>query len=101
LLKDLPEVYVSPEIRIDCNESEKFALVDQFLAKYKEKFPSLADKIQNVIKIDGIRVEFPDGWGLVRASNTQPVLVMRFEATTNEALEVYEQSFKITLGGNK
>ena len=101
LLKDLPEVYVSPEIRIDCNESEKFALVDQFLAKYKEKFPSLADKIQNVIKIDGIRVEFPDGWGLVRASNTQSVLVMRFEALTKEALEEYEHSFIETLGGDK
>jgi phosphomannomutase/phosphoglucomutase len=102
LLKDLPEVYVSPEIRIDCNEEEeKFALVEQFLAKYKEKFPKLAEKIQNVITIDGIRIEFPDGWGLIRASNTQPVLVMRFEATTKEALEVYEQSFRITLGGDK
>jgi len=101
LLKDLPNVYVSPEIRIDCNENEKFALVEQFLTKYKEKFPNLADKIQNVITIDGVRIEFPDGWGLIRASNTQPVLVMRFEALTKEALEGYEQSFKITLGGDK
>jgi len=101
LLKDLPDVYVSPEIRIDCNEEEKFNIVEQFLPKYKEKFPILANKIQNVITIDGVRIEFSDGWGLIRASNTQPVLVMRFEATTNEALEVYEQSFKITLGGNK
>jgi phosphomannomutase/phosphoglucomutase len=101
LLKDLPEVYVSPEIRIDCKEEEKFALVEQFLAKYKEKFPILAEKIQNVITIDGVRIEFPDGWGLIRASNTQPVLVMRFEATTKGALKQYEQSFKITLGGDK
>ena len=101
LLKDLPETYVSPEIRVDCKEEEKFALVEQFLAKYKKKFPKLADKIQNVITIDGIRIEFPDGWGLIRASNTQPVLVMRFEAETLEALEEYEQSFKITLGGDK
>lgn len=101
LLKDLPDVYVSPEIRIDCNENEKFNLVEQFLVKYKEKFPELAKKIKNVITIDGVRIEFPDGWGLIRASNTQPVLVMRFEATTKEALEMYEQSFKITLGGNK
>ncbi|MGC9000724.1 phosphomannomutase/phosphoglucomutase [Caldisericum sp.] len=101
LLKDLPETYVSPEIRVDCKEEEKFALVEQFLAKYKEKFPKLADKIKNVITIDGIRIEFSDGWGLIRASNTQPVLVMRFEAETLEALEEYEQSFKITLGGDK
>ncbi|MGC8691215.1 MAG: phosphomannomutase/phosphoglucomutase [Caldisericum sp.] len=101
LLKDLPETYVSPEIRVDCKEEEKFALVEQFLVKYKEKFPNLADKIKNVITIDGVRIEFPDGWGLIRASNTQPVLVMRFEAETLEALEEYEQSFKITLGGDK
>jgi len=101
LLKDLPDVYVSPEIRVDCKEEEKFAFVEQFLPKYKEKFPKLAGKIKNVITIDGVRIEFPDGWGLIRASNTQPVLVMRFEATTKEALEEYEQSFRITLGGDK
>jgi len=101
LLKDLPAVYVSPEIRIDCKEEEKFAFVEQFLVKYKERFPELAKKIQNVITIDGVRVEFPDGWGLIRASNTQPVLVMRFEATTKEVLEEYELSFKIILGGDK
>jgi phosphomannomutase/phosphoglucomutase len=101
LLKDLPNVYVSPEIRIDCKENKKFVLVEQFLAKYKEKFPELAQKIVNVITIDGVRIEFSDGWGLIRASNTQPVLVMRFEALTKEALEEYEQSFKITLGGDK
>jgi phosphomannomutase/phosphoglucomutase len=100
-LKDLPDVYVSPEIRIDCKENKKFVLVEQFLAKYKEKFPELAQKIVNVITIDGVRIEFSDGWGLIRASNTQPVLVMRFEALTKEALEEYEQSFKITLGGDK
>jgi phosphomannomutase len=61
---------------------------------YKEKFPKLARKIENVITIYGIRIEFPDGWGLIRASNTQPVLVMRFEATTKKALGIYEQSFK-------
>jgi phosphomannomutase len=101
LLKDLPDIYVSPEIRIPCKEEEKFALVDSFLDKFKNKFPKLSQKIENVITIDGIRIEFSDGWGLIRASNTQPVLVMRFEATTNEALEEYEQSFKLTLGGDK
>jgi phosphomannomutase/phosphoglucomutase len=97
LLKDLPDVYVSPEIRIDCKEEEKFALVEQFLAKYKEKFPSLAQKIENVIRIDGVRIEFPDGCGLIRASNTQPVLVMRFEALDQNILEIYKNSFIETI----
>jgi len=101
LLKELPKVYVSPEIRVDCKEEEKFALVEQFLSSFKAKFPNLAKKIENIITIDGVRIEFSGGWGLIRASNTQPVLVMRFEATTKEALEEYEQSFKITLGGGK
>lgn len=71
------------------------------MVKYKERFPELAKKIQNVITIDGVRIEFSDGWGLIRASNTRPVLVMRFKALTKEALEEYEQSFRITLGGDK
>jgi len=97
LLKNLPKMYASPEIRITCKDEEKFALIEQFLAKYKEKFPDLAQKIKKTITIDGVRIEFSDGWGLIRASNTEPVLVMRFEAITKEALKKYEKSFKITV----
>ncbi|HUY25782.1 MAG TPA: phosphomannomutase/phosphoglucomutase [Candidatus Binataceae bacterium] len=72
ILADLPPSNFTPEIRLDCPDDRKFEVVrraaDFFRAKY------------DVIDIDGVRVNFPDGWGLVRASNTQPALVMRFEA---------------------
>lgn len=73
-LAGLPETYATPEIRVDCVEELKFVLVDQVKA-------GLAKSIK-INDIDGVRVDFADGWGLVRASNTQPVLVLRFEATS-------------------
>ncbi len=79
LLWGLPKVYNSPEIRVDCSDEEKFELV----AKVKQYFESRYD----VIAVDGVRVTFPSGWGLVRASNTQPAIVMRFEADSPEKLE--------------
>ncbi|MSR78430.1 MAG: phosphomannomutase/phosphoglucomutase [Candidatus Omnitrophica bacterium] len=78
-LSDLPKTFSTPEIRVDCPDDQKFDLVKRAVLEFKKKY--------NVIDIDGARVEFPDGWGLVRASNTQPVLVMRFEATTEKRLE--------------
>jgi phosphomannomutase/phosphoglucomutase len=78
-LADLPRTYHTPEIRIDCPEAHKFQLV----AQVKQ---ILAAK-HRVIDIDGVRVVFPDGWGLVRASNTSPVLVLRFEAQTESRLQ--------------
>ena len=79
LLADVPRFVSTPEIRIDCPDDKKFAIVDEakkyFGAKHK------------VITVDGVRVLYGDGWGLLRASNTQPVLVMRFEARTREQLE--------------
>jgi phosphomannomutase/phosphoglucomutase len=74
-LADLPRTYNTPEIRVDCPEEKKI----QIVAKVKHM---LAKKCQ-VIDIDGVRVVFPDGWGLVRASNTSPVIVLRFEAETD------------------
>jgi phosphomannomutase/phosphoglucomutase len=71
-LKDLPKTYATPEIRVDCSEEEKFGLVARAVARLKERHP--------VSEIDGARVSFPDGWGLIRASNTQPVIVLRTEA---------------------
>jgi len=82
-LQDLPKVFSTPEIREDCEEDSKFSLV----AKVTELF---LKKNFTVNTIDGARIAFPDGWGLVRASNTQPVLVMRFEAGTQEGLMNYE-----------
>jgi phosphomannomutase/phosphoglucomutase len=78
-LADLPRTYNTPEIRVECPEERKFHLV----AKVKQRLP---DQYQ-VIDIDGVRVVFPDGWGLVRASNTSPVIVLRFEAETESRLQ--------------
>jgi len=79
-LGDVPKTFVTPEIRIETNESRKFDIVAQ-ATEYFEKELGL-----NVNTIDGVRIEFEDGWGLVRASNTSPVLVMRCEANTEERL---------------
>lgn len=97
LLKDLPEVYVSPEIRIDYPEDKKFRVVQEFLSIFKERYPEVARDIVKIITVDGLRVEFPDGWGLIRASNTQPVLVLRFEANTEEKLNFYRRIFEDTI----
>jgi phosphomannomutase / phosphoglucomutase len=78
-LSDLPKTYSTPEIRVDCPEKLKFRVVQALTAYYKQKF--------TVIDIDGVRVSQTDGWGLVRASNTQPILVLRFEADTGSALD--------------
>lgn len=79
LLADLPKSVTTPEIRIDCEEALKFELVEQTKRAVRASGATLND-------IDGIRVEHGDGWGLLRASNTQPVLVMRFEAQTQSRL---------------
>jgi phosphomannomutase/phosphoglucomutase len=84
LTAHLPPQMATPEIREDCEDSIKFELVD------KVKSILLCRNFK-VNCIDGVRVEFPDGWGLIRASNTQPVLVMRFEAGTQEQLAEYEK----------
>ena len=74
MLSDLPPLYSTPEIRVDCPDDVKFEVVKRALLEFKKKY--------DVVDIDGARIQFPDGWGLVRASNTQPVLVMRFEAAS-------------------
>ena len=78
LLADIPETFSTPEIRVECPDHIKFEVVKQVTDYFRER--------HDVIDIDGVRVLFPDGWGLVRASNTQPALVLRFEAMTPERL---------------
>lgn len=78
-LSHLPRVYNTPEIRVDTTEEAKFRIVERVVAHYREKYP--------VVDIDGARVKFPEGWALVRASNTQPSLVLRFEAKSPEKLQ--------------
>ena len=83
LLADLPETFATPELRVDCTDDAKFDLVaraaDHFGSRYE------------VDTIDGVRIRYPNGWGLLRASNTQPVLVLRFEATNQADLDHYQQ----------
>jgi phosphomannomutase/phosphoglucomutase len=79
LLADLPKTFSTPELRVDCSDETKFDVV----AKIAEHFASA----QNVITIDGARILFEHGWGLVRASNTQAILVLRFEADTETHLQ--------------
>ncbi|HAA83820.1 MAG: Phosphoglucomutase/phosphomannomutase alpha/beta/alpha domain III [Thermodesulfobacterium commune] len=84
ILKELPVMYATPEIRVECPDEVKFKVVERLVAKFKQEG-------LNVVDIDGARVEFPEGWALVRASNTQPVLVLRFEAETEGFLETLKQ----------
>lgn len=79
-LKDVPQTFNTPEIRVDCPDDQKFEIVARVTEAFK--------KTHEVIDIDGARILFADGWGLVRASNTQPALVLRFEALTKERLFV-------------
>jgi phosphomannomutase/phosphoglucomutase len=80
-LADLPKTVTTPEIRFDCPDELKFDVVRMAAEELRRRHKTL--------DVDGVRVLFPEGWGLVRASNTQPVLVMRFEATTPELLQQY------------
>ena len=82
-LEEVPMTFSTPEIRVDCPDNEKFGLVRELVAFYKSKY--------RVIDIDGVRMEFDDGWALIRASNTQPVLVLRFEAESKESLAKYKK----------
>jgi len=78
LLSDVPKTYHTPEIRVDCPDDKKFSIVEKVKESFRKEYP--------IVDVDGVRVLFPDGWGLVRASNTQPVLVLRFEARSPERL---------------
>jgi phosphomannomutase/phosphoglucomutase len=87
LIDDLPQTFSTPEIRIDCEEELKFKLVQATKVRMEAK-----DLRPNTI--DGIRIDTQDGWGLLRASNTQPVLVMRFEATSQPRLKELKTLFE-------
>ncbi|MGA2401528.1 MAG: phosphomannomutase/phosphoglucomutase [Syntrophobacteraceae bacterium] len=80
LLDGVPHTHTTPEIRIDCPDEIKFDVIERAKREFREKN-------LHIIDIDGARITFPDGWGLVRASNTQPVLVMRYEAETPDRLD--------------
>jgi phosphomannomutase/phosphoglucomutase len=79
ILADVPRTFSTPEIRVDCPDHIKFQVVNDVKTFFEKKY--------DIIDIDGVRIPFADGWGLIRASNTQPVLVLRFEAFTEERLQ--------------
>ena len=85
LAADMPSYPTTPELRASCPEELKFRIVDEVRDHFRGKY--------QVIDIDGARVVFPDGWGLIRASNTQAVLVLRFEAKTEERLNAIRKLF--------
>lgn len=79
LLADVPRYVSTPEIRVDCPDDKKFGIVAEAVKYFSARYKT--------IDVDGVRVVYPDGWGLLRASNTQPVVVMRFEAKTQAHLD--------------
>jgi len=90
LLADVPKTYASPEIRFDVPEEKKFALV-------RRATELLRTDGHDIIDVDGVRVTFADGWGLIRASNTQPLLVLRFEARTEKRLSEIQKLIESTV----
>jgi phosphomannomutase/phosphoglucomutase len=86
LLSDVPDFVSTPELRIDVPEERKFELVEKAVRHFKAR--------HDVIEVDGVRVLFGDGWGLIRASNTQPILVARYEASSAERLAVIQNEME-------
>jgi phosphomannomutase/phosphoglucomutase len=91
LIEDLPPVFNTPEIRLECPDEKKFEIVRTLTRKFSET--------HSVIDIDGARILFEKGWGLVRASNTQPALVLRFEAQTRKDLNEIRKSIESEVAG--
>ena len=75
----MPKTYSTPEIRVDCPDEKKFQIVEAAKERFRKEY--------KIIDVDGVRILFDNGWGLIRASNTQPVLVMRFEASSEKRLK--------------
>jgi phosphomannomutase / phosphoglucomutase len=92
-LAGVPKMVSTPEIRVDCPDDIKFDLVQRVAQHFKSKYKTL--------DIDGVRVLFPGGWGLLRASNTQPVLVMRFEAANEHLLKQYQSEIEQVLEASR
>ncbi len=88
-ISKLPKTYSTEEIKVTTTEDEKFILIDK-IKELLQNPPSDFPKIKDIIDIDGVRVIFENGWGLVRASNTTPVLVTRFESSDENTAKVYE-----------
>jgi phosphomannomutase/phosphoglucomutase len=90
MLSDVPQTFATPEIRVECDDAHKFDLVEQIVDHYRGT--------HDLVDIDGARIQFDGGWALVRASNTQPVLVLRFEADSERQLESIRGEVESVLG---
>jgi phosphomannomutase/phosphoglucomutase len=86
VLAELPPSFTTPEIRVECPDDIKFEVVKRAVEHFR--------RTHEIVDVDGVRVKLPDGWGLLRASNTQPVLVLRFEAQSPENLIKYRKNFE-------
>ena len=89
-LDALPQVFSTEEIKVETTEEEKFAIIDK-VKELLETPPTDFPAIKSIINVDGVRINFEKGWGLVRASNTTPVLVTRFESTDAALAKIYEE----------
>ncbi len=85
-MKNIPKLVSTPELRTECADEIKFEVIS--------KVADIMRRDRPIVEIDGVRVPFENGWGLVRASNTQPVLVMRFEAISEELLQQYQKQME-------
>jgi phosphomannomutase/phosphoglucomutase len=90
-IESLPKVYSTEEIKVKTTDKEKFAIISKLKELLKTP-PKDFPKIKDIIEVDGVRVNFEHGWGLVRASNTTPLLVTRFESTDENMVKWYEKS---------
>jgi len=91
LLADVPRYWTTPEIRVKSSDTEKFQVVEKVRERFRKEY--------EVIDVDGARILFPDGWGLVRASNTGPELIVRYESRTKEGLKRIEDELCSFLNG--
>ena len=94
-LNNLPNAICTPELQLACAEGEPFTLLETI--KANAKFPTS----ESINTIDGVRVEYADGFGLARPSNTTPVVVMRFEADSEQALQRIQNEFRVALLATK
>lgn len=89
IFDEFPKLYATPEVILSTPDAAKFQIIDELVAHFSDKY--------EVVTVDGVRAIFENGWGMVRASNTQPAITLRFEAETPQALVEYMQRFKVQL----
>ena len=96
-IAQLPKLISTPELKMAVAEERKFEImqkIEAFLKTYPKDFPKNFPAITNITTIDGVRIEFAKGWALIRASNTSPYLITRFEAVDEESLELYQSAME-------